>query len=85
MFAARNLGGEPNRFAACLLLTLYGNTPRPQVNDPRGDAGAAVFTGDRDGARDDAGLLRRIGRGDEDAMAEFFASAAGSSSLRFCW
>jgi RNA polymerase sigma-70 factor (ECF subfamily) len=42
------------------------------VNGPRGDAGAAIFTGGQDGAGDDAGLLRRIGRGDEDAMAAFY-------------
>ena len=42
------------------------------MNDPRGDPGAATFTGGQDGACDDAGLLRRIGRGDEDAMAEFY-------------
>jgi len=45
---------------------------RSQVNDPRGDPGAAIFTGSQDGACDDAGLLRRIGRGDEDAMAAFY-------------
>jgi RNA polymerase sigma-70 factor, ECF subfamily len=45
---------------------------RSQVNDPRGDPGAAISTGDQDGACDDAALLRRIGRGDEDAMAEFY-------------
>jgi RNA polymerase sigma-70 factor (ECF subfamily) len=43
-----------------------------QMNDPRGDFGAAIFTGSQDGACDDGGLLRRIGRGDEDAMAEFY-------------
>src|SRR5579862_8038061 len=43
-----------------------------QMNDPRGDFGAAIFTGSHDGACDDGGLLRRIGRGDEDAMAEFY-------------
>jgi RNA polymerase sigma-70 factor, ECF subfamily len=45
---------------------------RSQVNDPRGDPGAAIFAGSQDGACDDAALLRRIGRGDEDAMAEFY-------------
>jgi RNA polymerase sigma-70 factor, ECF subfamily len=45
---------------------------RSQVNDPRGDPGAAIFTGGQDGACADVGLLRRIGRGDEDAMAEFY-------------
>jgi RNA polymerase sigma-70 factor (ECF subfamily) len=43
-----------------------------QMNDPRGDFGATIFTGGQDGACDDGGLLRRIGRGDEDAMAEFY-------------
>jgi len=38
------------------------------MGDPRGDAGAAIFAA----SRDDAGLLSRIGRGDEDAMAEFY-------------
>jgi RNA polymerase sigma-70 factor, ECF subfamily len=42
------------------------------MNDPCRDARAAVFTRSQDGACDDAGLLRRIGRGDEDAMAEFY-------------
>jgi len=42
------------------------------VNGPRGDPGAAISTGSQDDARDDVGLLRRIGRGDEDAMAEFY-------------
>jgi RNA polymerase sigma-70 factor (ECF subfamily) len=37
------------------------------MSDPRGDAGAPVFTGS-----DDVQLLRRIGRGDEDAMAAFY-------------
>ena len=39
------------------------------MSDLRGDAGAAIFTVSRDGACDDAALLRRIGQGDEDAMA----------------
>jgi RNA polymerase sigma-70 factor (ECF subfamily) len=43
-----------------------------RVNERRGDAGAAIFAGRQDGACDDAGLLRRIGRGDENAMAEFY-------------
>jgi len=38
------------------------------MGDPRGDASAAIFAA----SRGDAGLLRRIGRGDEDAMAEFY-------------
>jgi RNA polymerase sigma-70 factor (ECF subfamily) len=42
------------------------------MSDPRGDAGAPIFTVSRDGACDDAGLLRRIGQGDEDAMAAFY-------------
>ena len=42
------------------------------MNDPHGDAGAATFTTGRGDARDDAGLLRRIGQGDEDAMAAFY-------------
>ena len=42
------------------------------MNEPHGDAGAATFIASHDGARDDTALLRRIGRGDEDAMAEFY-------------
>jgi RNA polymerase sigma-70 factor (ECF subfamily) len=42
------------------------------VNDLDRDVGAATFTARRDPARDDAALLRRIGQGDEDAMAEFY-------------
>ena len=42
------------------------------MNDPRGDAGAPVFTVSSDDACDDAGLLGRIGQGDEDAMAAFY-------------
>jgi len=42
------------------------------MNDPHRDAGAATFTASHDGARDDAALLRRIGEGDEDAMAAFY-------------
>ncbi|MGH3202664.1 MAG: RNA polymerase sigma factor [Streptosporangiaceae bacterium] len=42
------------------------------MSDPRGDAGASTFTVGRDGTCDDAGLLRRIGQGDEDAMAAFY-------------
>ena len=37
------------------------------MNDPHGDAGAPVFTGS-----DDVQVLRRIGRGDEEAMAAFY-------------
>ena len=44
------------------------------MNDPHRDAGPAAFTARRDPASDDAGaeLLRRIGQGDEDAMATFY-------------
>ena len=42
------------------------------MSDPHGDAGAPIFTVRRDGAGDDAALLRRIGQGDEDAMAAFY-------------
>ena len=42
------------------------------MNDPHGDAGAATFTASLDDACDDAALLGRIGRGDEDAMAAFY-------------
>jgi RNA polymerase sigma-70 factor (ECF subfamily) len=42
------------------------------MSDPRGDVGAPIFTVSRDGACDDAALLGRIGRGDEDAMASFY-------------
>jgi len=42
------------------------------VNDPHPDVGAATFTASHDPACDDAGLLRRIGQGDEDAMASFY-------------
>jgi RNA polymerase sigma-70 factor (ECF subfamily) len=42
------------------------------VNDPQPDAGAAAFADRRDPGRDDAELLRRIGAGDEDAMAAFY-------------
>ncbi len=42
------------------------------MDDPAADAGARTFTASRDGARDDAGLLRRISLGDEDAMAVFY-------------
>jgi RNA polymerase sigma-70 factor, ECF subfamily len=41
------------------------------MSDPRGD-GAPIFTVSPDGACDDAALLRRIGQGDEDAMALFY-------------
>jgi RNA polymerase sigma-70 factor, ECF subfamily len=42
------------------------------VNDPHRDVGAAIFTASHDHACDDAGLLRRISQGDEDAMASFY-------------
>ena len=42
------------------------------MNDPRGDADASISTVRRDSACDDAALLRRISRGDEDAMAAFY-------------
>jgi RNA polymerase sigma-70 factor (ECF subfamily) len=42
------------------------------MSDPRGDAGASIFTAGRDGTCDDAALLGRIGQGDEDAMAAFY-------------
>jgi RNA polymerase sigma-70 factor (ECF subfamily) len=42
------------------------------VNDPHRNGGAAAFADRRDSACDDAELLRRIGTGDEDAMAAFY-------------
>jgi RNA polymerase sigma-70 factor, ECF subfamily len=42
------------------------------VNDPHRDVGALTFTACHDPGCDDAGLLRRIGQGDEDAMAAFY-------------
>ena len=42
------------------------------MDDPHWDAGAPTFTASRDGACDDVQLLRRIGQGDEDAMAAFY-------------
>jgi RNA polymerase sigma-70 factor, ECF subfamily len=42
------------------------------VNDPHRDVGAAIFTASHDAACDDAGFLRRISQGDEDAMASFY-------------
>jgi RNA polymerase sigma-70 factor (ECF subfamily) len=42
------------------------------VNDPHRGRGAATFTAGHDPACDDAGLLRRIGQGDDDAMAAFY-------------
>ena len=42
------------------------------MNDPHRDVGAATFSASHAPACDDAGLLRRIGQGDEDAMASFY-------------
>jgi RNA polymerase sigma-70 factor, ECF subfamily len=42
------------------------------VNDPPRNTGAATFTASHDPACDDAGLLGRIGQGDQDAMAAFY-------------
>ena len=42
------------------------------MNDPHRDVSAATSTASHDPARDDAGLLRRIGQGDQDAMASFY-------------
>jgi RNA polymerase sigma-70 factor (ECF subfamily) len=42
------------------------------VNDLHRDVGAPTFTGSHDASCDDAGLLRRIGQGGEDAMAAFY-------------
>ena len=42
------------------------------MNDPHRDLGAATFTASHDPACDDVELLRRIGQGDEDAMASFY-------------
>ena len=44
------------------------------MNDPHRDVGAPTFTASHghDPACGDAGLLRRIGQGDEDAMAAFY-------------
>jgi RNA polymerase sigma-70 factor (ECF subfamily) len=42
------------------------------VNDPHRDAGAATLTTSRAPGCDDTQLLRRIGQGDEDAMAAFY-------------
>jgi RNA polymerase sigma-70 factor (ECF subfamily) len=42
------------------------------VNDPHPNAGAAAFADTRDPAGGDAELLRRIGKGDEDAMSAFY-------------
>jgi len=42
------------------------------VNDPRWDAGAATLATSRGRACGEAELLRRIGHGDEEAMAAFY-------------
>jgi RNA polymerase sigma-70 factor (ECF subfamily) len=42
------------------------------MDDPQQDASAPISTVRRDGACDDVQLLRRIGQGDEDAMAAFY-------------
>jgi len=42
------------------------------VNDPHRNSGAAAFADRRNSACDDAELLRRISKGDEDAMAAFY-------------
>jgi len=42
------------------------------VNDPSRDVGATTFTASHGPACGDAELLRRIGQGDEDAMAAFY-------------
>ena len=42
------------------------------MNDLHRDVGPPTFTGSHDPACDDAGLLRRIGQGAEDAMAAFY-------------
>ena len=42
------------------------------MDRPQQDASAPIFTVSRDEACDDVQLLRRIGRGDEDAMAAFY-------------
>ena len=42
------------------------------MNDPHRDAGATTLAASRDPSCDDGQLLRRIGQGDEDAMAAFY-------------
>ena len=42
------------------------------MNDPHLDVGGPTFTASHDPGCEDAGLLRRIARGDEDAMAAFY-------------
>jgi RNA polymerase sigma-70 factor, ECF subfamily len=45
---------------------------RSKVNDPHRNTGAAAFADRRGPAGDDAELLRRISKDDEDAMAAFY-------------
>jgi RNA polymerase sigma-70 factor (ECF subfamily) len=47
------------------------------VNDPHSDVGTAALTSSHDLPNDDAGLLRRIGHGDEHAMASFYREHGG--------
>ncbi len=42
------------------------------MDDPYRDVSAPACTADHNGADHDVGLLRRIGQGDEDAMAAFY-------------
>ena len=42
------------------------------MNDPHREVGVAAFAASDDPAGDDAGLLRRIVGGDQDAMASFY-------------
>ena len=42
------------------------------MNDPHRDAGVTTLAASRDLSCDDGQLLRRIGQGDEDAMAAFY-------------
>ena len=42
------------------------------MDNPQRDVGGPTFTASHDPACDDAGLLGRIGQGDEDAMAAFY-------------
>ena len=42
------------------------------MNDPQRDVGTATFAASSDPGCEDAGLLRRIAQGDEDAMAAFY-------------
>lgn len=42
------------------------------MNDPHRDAGATALAASRGTDRDDAQALRRIGQGDQSAMAEFY-------------